>query len=355
MVRSFWRALTVCSVSTLTALSCALATGFAVPAANAKQDLHSEGSKVAMKHSASSVAATPSAGQNSLPSTSTTTTYHRADVDGVSIFYREAGPRDAPTVVLLHGYPSSSRMFDSLIPLLAGRYHLIAPDYPGFGQSEAPLTTQYAYTFDHLAETIDRLLEQLGVDRYAFYLQDYGGPVGFRIMLAHPERVRGLILQNANAYSEGLGPKWTGIARYWADPAGNVDQVDAFTSLEGARQRHIAGSPNPERYNPDTWTDEYAALSRPGARPIQAALLYDYQTNVAAYPQWQAWLRQHKPPTLVLWGRYDPSFTVSGAEAYRRDLPEAEVHLLDAGHFALDEKVDEIATRMMMFLDRVGP
>lgn len=287
-----------------------------------------------------------------LPSTSATTTYHRAEVDGIGVFYREAGPKDAPVIVLLHGYPSSSRMFDTLIPLLATRYHLIAPDYPGFGQSDAPPPSSYAYTFDHLAETTNALLEQLAINRYALYLQDYGGPVGFRIMTRHPERVSALVIQNANAYEEGLGPKWTGIAKYWADPNAHPEAVDAFTSLEGAKQRHIAGSPNPERYNPDTWTDEYAALARPGAREIQASLLYDYRTNVASYPQWQAWLREHKPPTLVMWGRYDVSFIVPGAEAYKRDVPDAELHLIDAGHFALDEKVDEIAKLMVDFLER---
>jgi pimeloyl-ACP methyl ester carboxylesterase len=289
---------------------------------------------------------------HTMPSISATTTYHRAQVDGLGVFYREAGPKDAPTIVLLHGYPSSSRMFDTLIPLLASRYHLIAPDYPGFGQSDAPEPSQYAYTFDHLAETTNALLELLGIDRYVLYLQDYGGPVGFRIMASHPERVRALVVQNANAYTEGLGAKWAGIARYWADPEAHPDQVDAFTALEGTRQRHIANSPNPERYNPDTWLDEFAFLSRPGARAIQAALLYDYRTNVASYPAWQAWLRAHQPPTLVVWGRYDPSFIAPGAEAYQRDLPRAEIHLLDAGHFALDEKVDEIARLMIDFLER---
>src|SRR5689334_1025656 len=177
-----------------------------------------------------------------MDSTTATTTYHRASVDGVGVFYREAGPEDAPTIVLLHGFPSSSRMFDPLIPLLASRYHLIAPDYPGFGQSDAPPPSRYAYTFDHLAETTSALLEQLGINRYILYLQDYGGPVGFRIMTAHPERVRALVIQNANAYQEGLGAKWTGIAQYWADPNSHPEQVDAFTSLEAAKQRHIANS-----------------------------------------------------------------------------------------------------------------
>ena len=171
-------------------------------------------------------------------------------------------------------------------------------------------------------------------------------------MLAHPERVQALIVQNANAYREGLGAKWTGIARYWADPAANAGQVDVFTSLEAAKQRHLGTSPNPERYNPESWADEYAILARPGEKQLQAALLYDYRTNVAAYPQWQAWLREHRPPTLVMWGRYDPSFIVPGAEAYRRDLPDAEIHILDAGHFALDEATDDIARLTRDFMGR---
>jgi pimeloyl-ACP methyl ester carboxylesterase len=290
-----------------------------------------------------------------LPSTSATITYHKVEVGGVGIFYREAGPKNAPTIVLLHGYPSSSRMFDSLIPLLATRYHLIAPDYPSFGQSDAPPPSRYSYTFDHLAQTTNDLLEQLGINKYIFYLQDYGGPVGFRIMLQHPERVQALVIQNANSYEAGLGPKWAKIAKYWADPKAHPEVLDTFVSLEDFKHRHVAGSPNPERYNPDTWTDEYAVLSRPGEKEIQGDLLYDYRTNVASYPQWQAWLRAHRPPTLVVWGRYDPSFIAPGAEAYKHDLPDAEIHLLDAGHFALDEKTDEIASRMIDFLQRRGP
>ncbi len=287
-----------------------------------------------------------------MASSSGTTTYHRVEVGGLRIFFREAGPRNARTVVLLHGYPSSSRMFDTLIPLLAVHFHVIAPDYPGFGQSDAPPPSKYTYTFDHLAETMNSLLEHLKINRYDLYLQDYGGPVGFRMMMTHPERVGALVIQNANAYEDGLGKKWAGIAEYWKDPMAHPEQVEAFISLEAARQRHLAGSPNPERYNPDMWTDEYAILSRPGEREIQAELLYDYRTNVASYPSWQTWLRQHQPPTLIVWGRYDPSFISAGAEAFKRDLPDAELHLLDAGHFALDEKVDEIARLMTDFLER---
>ncbi|GJD58208.1 alpha/beta fold hydrolase [Methylobacterium dankookense] len=287
-----------------------------------------------------------------VPSVSATTTYHRVEVDGVGIFYREAGPRDAPTILLLHGYPSSSRQWDPLLPLLADRYHLIAPDYPGFGQSDAPSPTRFSYTFDALAAAMEGLVTRLGIARYTLFLQDYGGPVGFRMALAHPERVSALIVQNANAYTEGLGAKWQGIARYRADPAAHPEQVEAFTALEGAKQRHLGTSPNPERYNPDGWMDEYAALSRPGQREIQAALLYDYRTNVASYPAWQAWMRAHPVPTLVLWGRYDPSFIVPGAEAYLRDLPKAELHILDAGHFALDEATDDVARLTRDFLGR---
>jgi pimeloyl-ACP methyl ester carboxylesterase len=287
-----------------------------------------------------------------LPSTSATTVYRRAEVNGIGLFYREAGPPDAPVVVLLHGFPSSSRMFDGLIPLLAPYYRVIAPDYPGFGQSDLPEPWAFAYTFDGLAETVGALLDRLGVERCAFYLQDYGGPVGLRIMAAKPERVAALVIQNANAYAEGLGEKWRGIARYWEEPAAHPEVVAAFLSLEGARQRHLAGTTQPERYDPDGWTDEYAFLSRPGQQAFQAALLYDYRTNVAAYPAWQAWLRAHQPPMLVAWGAQDPPFIAAGAEAYARDLPDAEIHLLAAGHFALDEKLDEIAGLMLAFLGR---
>ena len=285
-----------------------------------------------------------------LESTSATTTYQRTKVDGVGIFYREAGPKDAPTIVLLHGFPSSSREFDMLIPLLATRYHLIAPDFPGFGQSEAPPLSSYTYTFDNLARTVGALLERLNIDKCVFFLHDYGGPVGFRMMLEHPGRAQALIVQNANAYKEGLGAKWAGIAQYWADPKAHPEVFDAFVSLTATERRHTLGTSHPERYNPDTWTDEYAHLSRPGQHEIQAALLYDYQTNVASYPVWQAWLREHKPPTLVVWGRNDPSFVAAGAEAFKRDVPAAEIHLLDAGHFALDEKNDDIASLIFAFL-----
>lgn len=287
-----------------------------------------------------------------MKSTSETTTYHRVQMDGLGIFYREAGPKDAPTIVLLHGFPSSSREFDTLIPLLATHYHLIAPDFPGFGHSDAPPPSGYTCTFDHLARSIDDLLGILKIDNYTLYLHDYGAPVCFRIIMMHPERLHALIIQNGNIYKDGLGPKWTKIAEYWVDPKAHPEVVNAFLSFEATEQRHTAGTSHPDRYNPDTWTDEYAHLSKPGQREIQAALLYDYRTNVASYPKWQAWLRDNRPPTLVAWGANDPSFTAPGAQAFKRDLPDAEIHLLDAGHFALDEKTDEIARLILDFMAR---
>ena len=300
---------------------------------------------------AAALAGSPAAA-SAILSTTATTTYHRSEVEGVGVFYREAGPKDAPTLVLLHGFPSSSRGFDTLIPLLATRYHVIAPDFPSFGQSDAPLPTVYDYTFDHLAQTIDALLEQLNISRYTLYLFDYGAPIGFRIALAHPERLSALIVQNGNAYQAGLGSKWAKIAEFWADPEKHPEVVDAFLSYEATKQRHLAGTSHPEAYDPERWSDEFAHLSQPGQRAIQAALLYDYRTNVAAYPAFQAWLRAHKPPTLIVWGANDPSFIAAGATAFRADLPDAEIHLLDAGHFALEEKNDEIARLILDFLAR---
>jgi pimeloyl-ACP methyl ester carboxylesterase len=286
-------------------------------------------------------------------SVSSTTTYHSVEIDAVKVFYRQAGPKDAPALLLLHGYPSSSRMFDTLMPLLADRYRLIAPDYPGFGQSDAPSPTDFTYSFDHLATVMETFTEALGLTRYGLYVQDYGGPIGFRLALAHPERIAAVIVQNAVASLDGLGPAWDIRKAYWRDRGAYEDRVIAgFVSLDGARHRHVGFSPHPERYNPDSWTDEYALLSRPGRREIQSDLFWSYQTNVAAYPKWQAWMRQAQPPLLVLWGRYDPSFAVAGAYAYRREAPDAEVHILDAGHFALDECVDEIAILIRGFLSR---
>jgi len=280
--------------------------------------------------------------------------YHTVEIQGLKIFYREAGPVDAPTVLLLHGFPSSSRMWEPLLPLLADKYHLIAPDYPGFGNSSAPPPSEFNYTFDNLSGVIDDLTTKLGLTDYVLAMQDYGGPVGFRMALSHPERVRAIVIQNAVSHEQGLSALWNARRKYWADPAHELAALTAnFTSLDATRQRHIGTSPHPERYDPDTWTDEFAFLSRPGQAEIQTTLFLDYRTNVASYPKWQKWLRETQPPMLVLWGRYDPSFTVAGATAYGDDVPGAEMHILDAGHFALDDATDEIAAHIRNFLGRL--
>ena len=280
--------------------------------------------------------------------------YHTVEIDGLKIFYREAGLPDAPTVLMLHGFPSSSRMWEPLLPLLADKYHLIAPDYPGFGSSDAPSSSSFTYTFDNLANVVDQLTVKLGITSYVLFMQDYGGPVGFRLALAHPERVRAIIIQNAVSHEQGLSPLWDARRKYWADPVHELANLKAnFTSLEATRLRHVGSSPRPERYDPDTWTDEFAFLSRPGQADIQATLFLDYRTNVASYPHWQKWLREVQPPTLVVWGKYDPSFTVAGATAYGDDVPKAEIHFLDAGHFALDEATDDIALLARNFLEHL--
>ena len=280
----------------------------------------------------------------------TSVRYRAATIDGLSIFYREAGDPSRPALVLLHGFPSSSVMFRDLIPRLSDRFYLIAPDYPGFGRSDTPPPSAFSYTFDHLAEIVDRFLMQRGIERYALYLQDYGGPIGFRLALAHPERVAALIIQNAVAHAQGLSELWAPRRAFWADRAAHEAAVRAnLLSLEATRQRHVGGSPHPERIDPDTWESEYALLTRPGIVDIQLELFHDYRTNVASYPKWQAYLRDVHPPTLVVWGKHDSSFTVAGAVAYGEDVPEAEVHLLDAGHFALDEAAPQITELIRRF------
>ena len=278
------------------------------------------------------------------------TTYRTVQVSGLSIFYREAGSPEAPTILFLHGFPSSSVMFETLFPLLSARYHLVAPDYPGFGYSDAPDPQQFQYTFDHLAAIVDSFTAVLGLRQYTLYMQDYGGPIGFRLAIAHPEKVQGMIIQNAVSHLEGLSPLWDIRKAYWQDrPAHEAELRANFTSLEATKQRHVGNTPHPERINPDTWTDEYAFLSSPGQTQIQLDLFYDYQTNLASYPRWQQWLRDHQPPLLVLWGKYDPSFTVAGAMAYKKDVPGCQVILLDAGHFALDEALGQIAANILSF------
>jgi pimeloyl-ACP methyl ester carboxylesterase len=277
--------------------------------------------------------------------------YRTAIVDGLSIFYRESGPGDAPTILLLHGLPSSSRMFEPLLTRLASQFHLIAPDYPGFGHSDAPPASQFPYTFDKLAQVMTQFAETLSLRSYTLYLQDYGGPVGFRMALAHPERLEGIIVQNAVAHEEGLGALWVTRRAFWADRPNNEAALrENLLSLQAARGRHIGRDPHPEKYDPDLWTDEHAFLTLPGQPEIQADLFYDYRTNLESYPKWQAWLRRAQPRLLVLWGRYDPSFDPSEPEAYRDDVPDARVHVLEAGHFALDTAADEIAELVRSFV-----
>jgi pimeloyl-ACP methyl ester carboxylesterase len=277
--------------------------------------------------------------------------YRTVKVDGLSIFYREAGPKNAPTLLLLHGLPSSSRMFQPLLTRLADHYHLIAPDYPGFGHSDWPDPKQFDYTFDHIAAVMDAFTQSLGLSHYALYMQDYGGPVGFRMALAHPERVNALIVQDAVAHNEGLGANWATRRAFWADrPAYEEALRKNLLSLPTTRTRHIGDDPNIELYDPDLWTDEYAFLNAPGQAQIQSDIFYDYRTNVDAYPKWQAWLQKNQPRLLVLWGKHDLSFDPGEPERYRKDVPNAGVHILDAGHFALDTKANEIAALVREFM-----
>jgi len=277
--------------------------------------------------------------------------YRTIQVDGLSIFYREAGPKDAPTILLLHGLPSSSRMFQPLLTRLADSYHLIAPDYPGFGHSDWPDPKQFDYTFDHIASVMNDFTQALGLSHYTLYMQDYGGPVGFRMALAHPDRVQALIVQDAVSHNEGLGVNWVTRRAFWADrPAHEEALRENLLSLAATKTRHVGDDPNVELYDPDLWTDEYAFLNTPVQAQIQSDLFYDYRTNVDAYPRWQAWLQKTQPKLLVLWGKHDLSFDSGEPERYRKDVPNAEVYVLDAGHFALDTKADEIATLVRAFM-----
>ena len=277
--------------------------------------------------------------------------YHAIKVDGLSIFYREAGPEDAPTILLLHGLPSSSRMFQPLLTRLADNYHLVAPDYPGFGHSDWPEPKQFDYTFDNIASVMNDFTEALGLSQYTLYMQDYGGPVGFRMVLAHPERVQALIVQDAVAHNEGLGANWATRRAFWADRAAYEEALRKnLLSLATTKTRHIGDDPNLQLYDPDLWTDEYTFLNSPGQAQIQSDLFYDYRTNVEAYPKWQAWMQRTQPKLLVIWGKHDLSFDLGEPERYRKDVPNADVHVLEAGHFALDTKADEIATLVQEFM-----
>jgi pimeloyl-ACP methyl ester carboxylesterase len=285
-----------------------------------------------------------------------TTHYRKATIDGLEIFYREAGDPDKPTFLLLHGFPASSFMFRRLIDLVADRFHVIAPDYPGFGHSAAPLPSRFDYTFDRLTDTVERLTEHLGLTRYGLYLQDFGGPVGFRLATRHPERVTFLVVQNANAYDQGLPDSfWAPLRALWADPsAANREAIRSGGISDAALEwNYTHGVTDPTRIDPDNWVLQSALLSRPGNKDAMLDLLYDYRTNPGLYPRWHEYFRAHQPPTLITWGANDEIFPEAGAHPYRDDLPDANIVILDTGHFALEDHAEVIAKHIARFTTRL--
>jgi len=275
------------------------------------------------------------------------------NIDDQEIFYREAGPKDAPTLLLLHGFPTSSNMFRNLIPKLSNYFHVIAPDFIGFGHSSMPSVDQFDYTFDHLADVTEQFVEKLNLSRYSLYLMDYGAPVGFRLAVRHPERVDSLIVQNGNAYEEGLREFWDPIRKYWKDRTlENAKTLVEFITSDGVRWQYTHGVRNEAAISPENLNMDLRHLTREGSWDIQLALFYDYQNNIPHYPAWQAYFRKHQPPTLIVWGKNDYIFPVEGAHPYKRDLKNIEFHLLDTGHFALEEDGDEIASYIRAFLAR---
>ena len=279
------------------------------------------------------------------------TSIHRIHADGVNVFYREAGPTDAPVILLLHGFPTSSFQYRELIPRLADRYHVIAPDLPGFGFTEVPEDRHYKYTFDALAQTVEAFTEALHLKHYALYVFDYGAPTGLRLAMAHPERVTAIVSQNGNAYEEGLGDAWAPIRHYWSDPSpANREVVHQALNPAGIRYQYTEGVPHPENIKPEGYTLDSAMIARPGNMDIQLDLFLDYANNVKLYPKFQEYFRKSKPPLLAIWGKHDPFFIPPGAEAFRRDNPNATVQFLDTGHFALETHVEEVAASMRQFL-----
>jgi pimeloyl-ACP methyl ester carboxylesterase len=281
------------------------------------------------------------------------THYRTIDVEGVNIFYREAGDADAPVVLLLHGWPSSSRMFASLIPTLADRYHVIAPDYPSFGHSEVPDSRVFSYTFDRFSEIIDAFCEQLGLSRYAMYVHDFGGPVGYRLALKHPERVSAIIVQNAPAYGKEAGPFWAPVLPYWKDgSAEHREDVRAMFTLEGTKTMYLTGAHDPSRIDPDNWLVDQTLMDRPGIKDIMLDMFYLIRNNHEIFPALHEYFKQYQPPMLIAHGKNDNIFLPDGARAYLTDLPNAELHFIDAGHFALEDAGPEIIELMNDFLDR---
>jgi pimeloyl-ACP methyl ester carboxylesterase len=280
--------------------------------------------------------------------------YRAETIDGIKIAYREAGNPSRPTVLLLHGFPTSSHMFRNLIPALAKNYHVIAPDYPGFGASDMPLAEDFEYSFSKIADMMTTLLDRKKVDRYSVYLMDYGAPVGFRMFAQHPERVSGFIIQNGNAYEEGLREFWDPIKAYWAEPSReNGDKLRGFLTLDATKWQFTHGTQNPELISPDNYWHVQYLLDRKGNQEVQLELFLDYGTNVGEYPKWQALFRKYQTPTLLMWGKNDPIFPAQGAHPYKRDLSNLEFHLLDTGHFALEEYGTRIADQMIKFLQKI--
>jgi pimeloyl-ACP methyl ester carboxylesterase len=273
-------------------------------------------------------------------------------VDGQTIFYREAGDKEkGPTILLLHGFPTSSHMFRNIIPALGDKFHLVAPDYPGFGYSSMPPVDKFEYTFDHLAEIVDKLITHIGLERYSLYVMDYGAPVGYRLAVKHPEKIEALIVQNGNAYEEGLGEFWEPLRTYWNEPnEKNKNTLKKFLTLEATRWQYTHGVKNENAISPDNWIHDQLLLDRPGNNEIQLQLFYDYKSNPPLYPQWQEYFRKYQPPTLVVWGRNDFIFTKEGAIPYQRDLKNIQIHLLNTGHFALEEEGELIAELISRFL-----
>ncbi|MBG1245103.1 alpha/beta fold hydrolase [Nostoc sp. NZL] len=279
------------------------------------------------------------------------TTYRTVSIDGLDIFYREAGSRENPTILLLHGFPTSSHMFRNLISALADRFHLVAPDYPGYGNSSMPAVNEFDYTFDRLAQIVEKFITAIDLKRYSLYVMDYGAPIGYRIAAKHPERVEALIVQNGNAYEEGLGEFWNPIKAYWQERSPeNAEKLKYLVTLEATKWQYTNGVRNLEAISPDTWMMDQLFLDRPGNSEIQLALFYSYGTNPPLYPQWQEYFRKYQPPTLIVWGQNDYIFPSEGAYPYKRDLKDIEFHLLDTGHFALEEEGDAIANHITQFL-----
>jgi pimeloyl-ACP methyl ester carboxylesterase len=279
------------------------------------------------------------------------TTFRTVLIDGLDIFYREAGSRDNPTILLLHGFPTSSHMFRNLMSALADRFHLVALDYPGYGNSSMPTVDEFDYTFDRLAQIVEKFITAINLKKYSLYVMDYGAPIGYRIAAKYPERVESLIVQNGNAYEEGLREFWDPIKAYWQERSPeNADKLRPFFTLETTKWQYTNGVRNPEAISPDTWNMDQLFLDRPGNVEIQLALFYSYGTNPPLYPQWQEYFRKYQPPTLIVWGKNDYIFPAEGAYPYQRDLKDVEFHLLDTGHFALEEDGDAIANHIGQFL-----